>query len=266
MIKVTKDVSKVPDSLQTPFKEFFPDGIPSPAKTTHDVRRKVVKKGAYIDSDRYKQRDTKDNLKEIYKNKCAYCEQIIEQFHVEHYRPKSIYYWLAFSWDNLLVACPTCNQYKDDHFELSGTKANLKITKQLIKQINSISYHYNASELPKMVNPEITDPSGKISFEKSGLIKSDNLEFEYTIRKCKIDRANLNDERRTLLDIFKRDIESILIEEKNIDDQKVAIKTLLRKFIRDSNDKCLPFLGFRRYAISADWLNEIIKEQSALAT
>lgn len=56
--------------------------------------------------------------------KCCYCETKVTKGYndVEHYRPKAAadrrpgcnsthgYWWLAFSWDNLLFACPTCNR------------------------------------------------------------------------------------------------------------------------------------------------------------
>jgi uncharacterized protein (TIGR02646 family) len=56
-------------------------------------------------------------------HKCCYCEQRIPKgFNdVEHYRPKAVaarqpgsndthgYWWLAFTWENLLFACPACN-------------------------------------------------------------------------------------------------------------------------------------------------------------
>lgn len=51
--------------------------------------------------------------------KCAYCErqQGLEGQPVEHFRPKNgvegdgprHYYWLAWTWENLLFACTTCN-------------------------------------------------------------------------------------------------------------------------------------------------------------
>src|SRR5437762_10845774 len=55
-------------------------------------------------------------------NKCAYCEtptRVVAYGDVEHFRPKSIYWWLAYSYENYLAACGACNQeYKKDHFEL----------------------------------------------------------------------------------------------------------------------------------------------------
>jgi 5-methylcytosine-specific restriction endonuclease McrA len=57
-------------------------------------------------------------------HKCCYCEQRIFYYYndVEHYRPKAAadrrpgcvkthgYWWLAYSWNNLLYACPGCNR------------------------------------------------------------------------------------------------------------------------------------------------------------
>lgn len=65
--------------------------------------------------------------------KCCYCERVIpEKFNdVEHFRPKASaarspgctsthgYWWLSFSWENLLFACPGCNRSnKNDAFPL----------------------------------------------------------------------------------------------------------------------------------------------------
>lgn len=56
--------------------------------------------------------------------KCAYCEKREEQAKhrdVEHYRPKVEYWWLAWTWENLLFACFACNRdYKKRQFPLSN--------------------------------------------------------------------------------------------------------------------------------------------------
>jgi hypothetical protein len=55
--------------------------------------------------------------------KCCYCDKREEQAKyrdVEHYRPKSVYWWLAWTWENLLFSCVDCNrEYKRDQFPLS---------------------------------------------------------------------------------------------------------------------------------------------------
>lgn len=63
-------------------------------------------------------------------NKCAYCEtptRVVAYGDVEHFRPKSIYWWLAYSYDNYLPSCGACNQeYKKDLFHLADKKNQLK--------------------------------------------------------------------------------------------------------------------------------------------
>jgi hypothetical protein len=119
-------VASPPISLIPAFKDLFPisGSVPISSARTNKLRMALIAKMAYIDSPeynkRYKRQDVKDALVNIYKNKCAFCEKIIEQYHVEHYRPKKTYYWLAFSWDNLLLACATCNQFKGANFAILG--------------------------------------------------------------------------------------------------------------------------------------------------
>lgn len=63
--------------------------------------------------------------------KCCYCERYPDTGHLEHFRPKSKavrkpghpsgegYYWLAWTWDNLLFACSRCNLQKNTLFPLA---------------------------------------------------------------------------------------------------------------------------------------------------
>lgn len=81
-----------------------------------------------------------DELWKAQRFKCCYCEHKIKRgFNdVEHYRPKTSanrlpgctnkhgYWWLAFTWDNLLFACPSCNRSaKNDRFPLDDGAASL---------------------------------------------------------------------------------------------------------------------------------------------
>lgn len=73
--------------------------------------------------------------------KCCYCEQKIRLRYndVEHYRPKGRaergpgcshthgYWWLAYSWENLLFACPSCNRSsKSSRFPLAPGSVSLR--------------------------------------------------------------------------------------------------------------------------------------------
>ncbi|MDO6808881.1 HNH endonuclease [Zobellia galactanivorans] len=266
MIKVEKNLEDVPDSLKLPLNENFPNGVPSQPTTTHRRRLELIESESYIDNNnynsRYKQSDIQAALRLIYKRKCAYCEQKIEQSHIEHYRPKKKYYWLAFSWDNLILACPFCNLYKDIHFDLDGEIVTFLNNDENLSRINVSSASYDTTELPKMINPETVNPLGHIHFERNGVIKSEDNRFSYTIEKCKIDRKYLNDRRRKLLKTFENDINAALVfNSGNTDDQEREIAVLVRKFIRDSFDEESEFLAFRRYAYTNNWLNDIVKEK-----
>jgi hypothetical protein len=69
---------------------------------------------------------TKRQLLRETHDKCAYCEShtaAVAFGDVEHYRPKSIYWWLAYVYDNYLASCSVCNQqFKSNSFEFSGVE------------------------------------------------------------------------------------------------------------------------------------------------
>lgn len=273
MIKITKSLDNIPESLKPAFPDLFPERIgrkvvpvPQKSKTTHLRRMEVIDFKQYVNHDnynsRYKLDDVKEALSIIYKGKCAFCEQKEELTHVEHFRPKDIYYWLAFSWDNLLTSCPTCNTHKLAKFDIDGDEVSFENTELNVRNINSSSATYDAIENPKMVNPEVTDPNGQIYFEKDGSIKSDNPRFAYTIETCKIDRSNLNDRRRELLNRFREHVRDALIINSTDNDQRIAVTTNIRNFVNDSINENEDFLAFRQYAIANDWINDIIKDMN----
>lgn len=71
----------------------------------------------------------KDQLKVESHDKCAYCEAptaVVAHGDVEHFRPKSKYWWLAYYVGNYVYACQICNQvYKGDNFPVHGAELAL---------------------------------------------------------------------------------------------------------------------------------------------
>jgi uncharacterized protein (TIGR02646 family) len=67
----------------------------------------------------------KDQLRAEANGKCAYCESqasAVTHADVEHFRPKDIYWWLAYCYDNYLYSCQICNQsFKSNRFPILGT-------------------------------------------------------------------------------------------------------------------------------------------------
>ena len=87
---------------------------------------------AKVKKDIYKADDVRLQLETDQHYKCAYCECYLPlQYHdVEHFRPKSHYYWLGHDWKNLLYSCERCNRlYKKAKFP----KRNCAIKISLLK-------------------------------------------------------------------------------------------------------------------------------------
>lgn len=89
--------------------------------------------GGSLDSKYWKSKDhwgkAKPQLKQESHEKCAYCEAptaVVAHGDVEHFRPKSKYWWLAYYVGNYVYACQICNQvYKSDNFPVHGIELSL---------------------------------------------------------------------------------------------------------------------------------------------
>jgi uncharacterized protein (TIGR02646 family) len=75
-------------------------------------------------TNKYRHKEIRQTLVQLFHGKCAYCESRITHVdygHIEHYRPKSgpsARPDLTFDWNNLLLACGACNgaEHKSDKF------------------------------------------------------------------------------------------------------------------------------------------------------
>ena len=105
-------------------------------------------------------------------DKCCYCERKMgasSPGDIEHYRPKKRvrqdmaskeekrgYYWLAYSWSNLLVACEKCNrEWKRTQFPLAKPERRARCHHDRIEE-----------EEPLIVHPALEDPRRHIRFRK----------------------------------------------------------------------------------------------------
>lgn len=264
MTKKNKDLSNIPLSLIPPVVSPSSSSPRTPSQTTQNCRQDLVDNGNYINSNkynaRYKTEDVKQSLDRIYNHKCAFCEQIVEQLHVEHFRPKKTYYWLAYSWDNLILACPACNQHKGNNFELKGNQVAFGTAESWKRRINHLSILYDRIEKPKMVNPELIDPSGKLIFCKDGSIESSDSDMMYTIVTCGLNRTYLKDARRKILDTFRNDIVAEMLRCEDSNSQACAIRILTERFVRKAQDDSNEFSAFRRYFLLNGAMAGIVKD------
>jgi uncharacterized protein (TIGR02646 family) len=103
------------------------------------IDKKHDSENAYSDGKADDEDSIKWTLKQIYYEKCAYCESYIKNDfgEIEHFRPKNSsknedtkcdksysYYWLSFSWSNLIPSCKRCNGKKSNCFDILGTRAS----------------------------------------------------------------------------------------------------------------------------------------------
>lgn len=268
MIKVQKDLTNIPVSLRTDAMSV----AKHPARTTHERRMQVINDNTYPPTsksrnydERYKTDDIKSALDHIYHGKCAFCETKSESMHVEHFRPKrGGYYWLAYSWDNLLLSCPTCNTNKGDEFPLTvgGVKAHFVNTDDIIRNINVLSAEYDQRELPLLVNPETvtSEELGSLIFSKDGKVTSDNPRVSQTIIQCKLSRDALCQRRKGIWDDLCREIKC----QANCHGQNKkafanSIKGLLMSFKQKAADMDSEFLAFRMYVLTSGWIRDEIK-------
>ena len=190
MIKVNKDFANIPAVLKKDNRK--------------DAFNKNILSNQYTDEKNlYKVGSVQKKLNEIYHLKCAYCEQKLLDApkHIEHYRPKDTYYWLAYSWDNLLLSCGSCNTSKGTKFKIK--KTIVTYDNESFDDIHNLGTSYDAIEEPMMVNPEKEDILDKLVFDKEGNIGSLDDRLIYTINDvCNLNRNELVQKRVKILNDF----------------------------------------------------------------
>lgn len=221
-------------------------------------------KGSGKYSDAYKRADIKKALQAIYYKKCCYCETKIRQPDVEHFRPKSTYHWLAYSWDNLLLACPDCNRsYKNARFDIAGKQVHYQKGDLSDIHILASSKRY-LDEQALLLHPELDNPEEHLCYDEFGKIYAmkGSKRGEATIEICGLDAEYLEEARKELVEMFEKKIENEIIE--NINDKialSKAIKTVINGFKQETEDPRSIFLGFRRHLIKAGLLKKIITQK-----
>jgi uncharacterized protein (TIGR02646 family) len=186
-----------------------------------------------FDSNIYGAPSVKDSLITIQHGKCCFCESKMRHVSdggVEHFRPKGRwkqvngtptnypgYYWKAYDWDNLYLACQRCNEReKLDLFPLQvGSPRATNHTIDI------------AHEKPTFIDPGNEDPEvhiyffgpyishyderGKVTIEELGLQRSDlqerreeKLDDLLAIEDCYISSLGLPNESKTRTHFYKR--------------------------------------------------------------
>lgn len=122
----------------------------------------------------------KKELKELYHNKCAFCQIELREtdteakFTVEHYRPKTYYWWLGNEWTNLFPTCRKCNDNKKNDFPLRNEIKRITtvpLAGSAIDKIQCSSEHQTLlSEDPFFLHPEVDLPEKYFEFKSDGSV------------------------------------------------------------------------------------------------
>ncbi len=186
-------------------------------------------------------------------HKCCYCERKRDQRResdVEHFRPKSEvkeqpqhqgYWWLSYEWENLLIACKTCNQTsKKTHFPLEDESKRAYNKKDNLHK-----------EQPLLINPLEEDPSQFIEYDLPGkneipiMIKAIgkcNRGTE-TIKLTGINSQEVMEERASKFRDYKHIYECIKKDPNNI----LQIKELAKNRAKDLAEESEIFSGFATF-------------------
>lgn len=170
----------------------------------------------------------KDDLKTIYNNKCAFCEIELSEFNhdnkftVEHYRPKTHYYWLGAEWTNLFPTCQGCNGNKKDDFPLFQEKNRIKnplFYKKggFLKKSAKSTYKGLLSEEPLFLHPEIDNPQKYFEINEHGKADVKPNLGKYEAQRARImcqkflNRASIEERRKRKILLYKNKLLDLLV-------------------------------------------------------
>jgi len=158
----------------------------------------------------YAASDVRSALRVMHHGKCAFCESILPQItagNVEHFRPKGEvqqddtsppltpgYYWLAYDWENLFLACEWCNsRAKKTLFPLEDPAKRARDHNTTLSE-----------ETPLLLNPALDRPEEHLEFEEE-LVRAQNESPRgaASIEVYRLNDRGLTEERKKKLDLFR---------------------------------------------------------------
>jgi uncharacterized protein (TIGR02646 family) len=129
----------------------------------------------------YSDARVKATLEKIFHGKCAYCEsryRATQPMDVEHWRPKSVYWFLAADWVNLYPSCIDCNRRRKHTVRMEdGSERTLLLGKlddfPLVNGTAAAGDRAGVkSERPLLLDPCEDDPESFFEYTKEGVIRS----------------------------------------------------------------------------------------------
>ena len=156
----------------------------------------------------YGSAEVRNALRTLQHDKCCYCESRpypTSVGRIDHFRPKGAvrqdkeshrlypgYYWLAYRWGNLVLACETCNLRKSDYFPLEEPGKRTRNHLALLDR-----------ESPLLLNPyDETDLSEHLTFDGPAC-EPGTERGRVTVTVLGLNRPELQEERHCVLNQLK---------------------------------------------------------------
>lgn len=153
--------------------------------------------------------EVRNALGELFHGKCAYCEiKLTDSSDVDHFRPKygamnldgkydqGHYWWLAFEWRNLYLACPVCNRTKRNIFPVESERLPL-----------GTPYESLIDEKPLLIDPCCDNPADFLIFTDNGEVVSEKEKGKVTIELLGLNSLSLVGKRhlkfRSLKELYE---------------------------------------------------------------
>lgn len=186
-------------------------------------------------------RALKDPLAELSHDKCWYCEMKQERSDnaVDHFRPKALYRWLAFTLSNLRYACTFCNSRRTDVATgLVGGKGDQFPLDECCARATAPGEE--VQEVPLLLNPCSASDPMLLDFNDEGRPIARHLDHpkrrlraETSIRLYHLDHSDLVEHRRILAIEINEKIEAANDLYERVDSGDLAIKRSYNNHVRD---------------------------------
>ena len=170
----------------------------------------------------------KKYLAQDFNHRCAYCDDLdrynggVRSYHVEHFAPKEKFPALKYTYDNLLYACPYCNEAKSDKWPSDSPEISVVGDKGFIDPCTEEYYKYI-----------YRNEDGSIGYNgKLGKYIYNELNLYLKRHQVNYNLVSINERIKELRDIIRREKE----EGKAVDQLEELQSMLLEEFWIDVNE------------------------------
>ncbi len=210
----------------------------------------------------------KEPLEKLFNNKCAYCESSLMEFAsaIECFRPKGgakdfnnqyypdHYWWLAYEWENLFLACQHCNNSKKNLFPIEGERGDF----------GESSSDLQKKERPLIINPCFDNPEEHLEYDlETGEVKGLTKKGKVTIDIFGLNRIELKNIRSHIIKLLR--VFLTTIEQRKVSDRSLK-NNIVNEVNKVFNDNRQAYLAIQRQVLR-EWLrtnqelwNETLKD------